>query len=628
MLIKKELEEIPLIPPRKKNGRIMEAKKTSLKKSGTILVADFYNDGKLTARFFSDGGKYQTVFEWPATTWHQAKPFSYYYHSCESTKEAEKMVGEFLKQNYGDAAHRILYFVEDINRQKRFREEDRKWARAEKHMAMFPELPEYLEQYCEDRIFTESYIFFTKKGKSGRRQGRCGSCGKSFRVRKDTKHNAKGICPRCGKRITYKGDWYRQDLSETRKVCVAYRVEGQLLIRWVNATRSFMYPSVKRKYEFEDYALNLHLNTNCGQRLYGYIYKNRPFGYGKEWLIRGDEPCCASSFVYTENLHEVFGPRYYNVDLKAGLENQKHPISFTCLLNALRDSQVAEQLFKMGMVTLAVNYRRLNVDIKQSERPSFSKCLGINGQYRQLYSKMDISVQEHAIIKACREQVKEQDILDLRRIWDNSCSSGMVTEWLPQMSLRRFLNYITRQKEIHRKETINHIVGWYRDYIGMSYELKVDLSHKQVRFPKDIKQAHDHLLTRSNAKKSALENGIFTNAVAAIYSQLPFTEYEKDGLCIRLPQLRSDLTKEGQSLHHCVGSENYYKKHIAGESLIFFIRKKENPEKPFFTMELRMDDLRIMQLYGYRDKGAPKEVREFAESMVRAMKAAKRRKTA
>lgn len=628
MLVKKELLTIPLLTPRMKKGRILEAGLFELPRSGEILVADFYNDGKITARFFSDGIGYQTVFDWPAQTWHQAKPFSYYYFSCVSTKEIDKLVGSFLKENYGEACYKICYFIERINREKRYKAEDAKWARAEQHIAMFPALPEGFEQYCEDHIFPESFLFFTKQGKGGRRQGRCGSCGRSFRVKKDTKHNTRGVCPRCGKPITYKGDWYRQDLAQTRKICVAYRVDGQLLIRWVNVTRDFTYTECKRRYYFEDSALNLHLNTPKGQRLYGYVYQRRSYGCGKEWLIRGNEPCVAESFVYTENLHEVFGQIYYNVDLKAGLENQKNPISFHWLLNALRDSPVAEYLFKLGMVTLAQNYERLRIDLKEGEKPTFSKCLGVNGQYRQMYSKLDINVQEHLIIKASREQVTEQDILDWRRLRDISCSSATVTEWLPHMSLRKFLNYFEKQKQLHRKETLYHIVCWYRDYIGMSRTLQVDLSHKQVRFPKDIKEAHDKLLPRSNAKKAEVENGIFANAVAAIYPALPFTQYEKDGFCIRLPQLRSDLTSEGQSLHHCVGRETYYKRHIAGESLIYFIRKTEKPEIPFFTMELRMDDLQIMQLYGYRDKGAPKEVRAFAESMVRAMKAAARRKTA
>lgn len=627
MLIKKELLTIPLLTPRTQEGRILEAGAFLLQKSGLILVADYYKDGQLTARFFSDGKGYQTVFDWPAKSWRQAKPRDYY-KTVNSTTEADDLVKSFLEKRYSNAAGKIDSFIEGINRDKRWKQEDRRYELMKQHMDMFPGLPEGFEQYCEDHIFNQSYLFFTKLGKNGRRQGKCGSCGKSFRVKRNIQHNSTGICPCCGKPVTYKGAWYEPDLEENRKICVCYKVDDQLLIRWVNVTRSFTYPECRRRYEYEDSALNLHLNTKRGQRLYGYVYQRRPYGYGKEWIVRGNEPCTAESFVYTENLHEVFGRRYYNVDLKEDLENVKKPISFHCLLNALRDSPAAEYLFKLGMVSLAINWKYICNELKEGEKPSFSRCLGVNGQYLNLYSRLNISAEEHNIIKASRQQVTEQDILDWRQLRDSYCGSNTVTEWLPQMSFRKFLNYFARQKRRYPKERINRLTGWYRDYIGMSHDLKVDLTHKQVRFPKDIKEAHDQLLPRYNKEKSAIEDGVFAEAVAKIYPALPFTQYEKNGFCIRLPQLRSDLTTEGQSLSHCVGSDSYYKNHIAGTSLIFFIRKSSEPDKPYYTMELNMENLRIMQLYGYKDKGAPKEVRAFADSMVQAMKSTARRKTA
>lgn len=627
MLVKKELSTIPLITPRTKQGRILEAGIFELPRSGEIIVADYYKDGQLTARFFSDGKGYQTVFDWPAESWRQAKPRDYY-QTTHSTPDADELIKGFLKERYGTGAGKIDAFIEGINRDKIWKQEERRYELMKQHIAMFPDLPEGFEQYCEDHIFDHSYLFFSKLGKNGRRQGKCGSCGKSFRVKRDIKHNSTGICPCCGKPVTYKGAWYEPDLEETKKICVCHKVDDQLLIRWVNAIRHFDYPSCRRKYKFEDCALNLHINTKQGQKLYGYVYQRRPYGYVKEWIIRGNEPCVADSFVYTENLHDVFGLKFYNVDLKAGLENAKKQIPFQWLLNALRDSPVAEYLFKLGMVSLAISWKYICNELKAGEKPSFSRCLGINGQYRDLYTKLDINVQEHEIIKASRQQVTEQDILDWRQLGEPYCSSKTVTEWLPQMSFRKFLNYFAKQKRLHPKESINRLTGWYRDYIGMSHDLKVDLTHKLVRFPRDIKVAHDQLLPRYNKNKSDIEDGVFAEAVAKIYPSLPFTQYQKDGLCIRLPQLRSDLTTEGQSLSHCVGRESYYKNHIAGTYMIFFIRRSEEPDKPYFTMELNMQELRITQLYGYRDKGAPKEVRAFADSMVRAMKAATRRKSA
>lgn len=38
----------------------------------------------------------------------------------------------------------------------------------------------------------------------------------------------------------------------------------------------------------------------------------------------------------------------------------------------------------------------------------------------------------------------------------------------------------------------------------------------------------------------------------------------------------SDLVREGEALHHCVGRMNYDRKFVLEESLIVFIRRKES----------------------------------------------------
>ena len=62
--------------------------------------------------------------------------------------------------------------------------------------------------------------------------------------------------------------------------------------------------------------------------------------------------------------------------------------------------------------------------------------------------------------------------------------------------------------------------------------------------------------------------------------------------------------------------------------MIFFVRKADDPEKPFFTMEMDVTDGRIKQLYGFGDCSAPKEVRAFADAFSRHVRGKTRRKTA
>lgn len=77
----------------------------------------------------------------------------------------------------------------------------------------------------------------------------------------------------------------------------------------------------------------------------------------------------------------------------------------------------------------------------------------------------------------------------------------------------------------------------------------------------------------------------------------------------RSPQ---DLINEGEILHHCVGRMNYDQKFVREESLIFFIRDKQNPTIPFVTMEYSLSQRKILQCYGDHDKKPTDNVMEFA----------------
>jgi hypothetical protein len=59
---------------------------------------------------------------------------------------------------------------------------------------------------------------------------------------------------------------------------------------------------------------------------------------------------------------------------------------------------------------------------------------------------------------------------------------------------------------------------------------------------------------------------------------------EYKGLVIMAPKDADELIKEGQALHHCVGT--YIKRIAEGQTVVLFIRKAEAPEEPYCTMEV------------------------------------------
>ena len=61
--------------------------------------------------------------------------------------------------------------------------------------------------------------------------------------------------------------------------------------------------------------------------------------------------------------------------------------------------------------------------------------------------------------------------------------------------------------------------------------------------------------------------------------------WRKGNLLIRPAREWPELKKEGRALNHCVGS--YAKRMAEGKTYIFVIRKAEEPDTPFYTLELQ-----------------------------------------
>ena len=60
---------------------------------------------------------------------------------------------------------------------------------------------------------------------------------------------------------------------------------------------------------------------------------------------------------------------------------------------------------------------------------------------------------------------------------------------------------------------------------------------------------------------------------------------QKDGLLIRPARTQEELAEDGKALHHCVCG--YIQRMAEGETAIFFIRKADAPDTPYFTLELQ-----------------------------------------
>ncbi|MFQ8963448.1 PcfJ domain-containing protein [Sellimonas intestinalis] len=130
--------------------------------------------------------------------------------------------------------------------------------------------------------------------------------------------------------------------------------------------------------------------------------------------------------------------------------------------------------------------------------------------------------------------------------------------------------------------------------------------------PLNFRKVHDRtakeyqkLLDKKALEEILGENGNIQNAF----------QIKGKGLLLVVPASAEDIKAEGAALHHCVGT--YVDRVARGETNIFFIRKEKEPDKPYFTMEWRDND--IVQCRGSRNCGMTPEVKAFTEAFKKKM---------
>lgn len=113
------------------------------------------------------------------------------------------------------------------------------------------------------------------------------------------------------------------------------------------------------------------------------------------------------------------------------------------------------------------------------------------------------------------------------------------------------------------------------DYINMCRQMEIPFE----RFPKYVKKAHDDVSAKFEVKK----NEYLIRAFAKKVEELREVRMENGRYQIRCPKSLEELILEGQRMHHCVAS--YAQRFSNGSSLIFFMRKTEEPDESYITME-------------------------------------------
>ena len=126
----------------------------------------------------------------------------------------------------------------------------------------------------------------------------------------------------------------------------------------------------------------------------------------------------------------------------------------------------------------------------------------------------------------------------------------------------------------------------------------------------DIRTAHDNVAMAFRAKKNEMADKAIDMIAKDAEKHIPDNkQYNDSEYVIMLPHSVNDVVREGQMQHNCVGS--YVNKITTKRSVVFFIRKKDEPEQSFVTAEFARG--RLNQIFYKNNRPvSDKEIRDIA----------------
>lgn len=174
----------------------------------------------------------------------------------------------------------------------------------------------------------------------------------------------------------------------------------------------------------------------------------------------------------------------------------------------------------------------------------------------------------------------------------------------------KIVGYLNTQRRRWPKDNVTEET--FHDYRRLARRYDLDLTDKEIRWPERLLREHDRLVARQQAEKDEAERKKFarTNELVMIRAEaLRALEYHSRGLLIRPAGSRDELIAEGKALHHCVG--DYAQSVAEGKTAIFFIRREEEPDKSYYTLELNEKSMSVLQNRGSRNCNRTEEVAAF-----------------
>ncbi len=531
-------------------------------------------------------------------------------------QQDRKLVNKYFESDKNKTIRDVvLKFQKEIAREKLQRAHSAELSVIDAVMYQVPEEPKDFEDWIVKEAFCNSqYMLYDKAaGKS-----RCTSCWGIVDYKKDFRHNQEGKCPLCHSDVMYKS-WNKQKVIQDNKIIgTLQRLKddtGYVIRQWkvrIRYQKNNDYTKELFRYEYLRYEMSD--DFRIGRRYEWGEYKNtRQYrwcyhinhglsGYCSDFHLR---PEC---ILYPRNITRLLK----NTELKympvAKLLRRKRGryIEVDKVFGSCYRYPQIEMLLKVGLVSVAYDIIRGHDQRMQWNGESPWKYLGISKDYYKMALKKDPSIKEVQVMRIAMENHR---MLNFGQIvfyakYFNREDTRNLLELGHTDKMHRYLQELQEKSKEYLQDYIDYIHDL--DYMNLP-------KTKAALFPKDFQAVHRQVAEMRVDKENKHEKEEIRKKNRRFQKLLPeiqeLYKVEDEQFCIVIPACKKDFQLEGQLQHNCVGG-TYFDKMLKRECVVVFLRQKNDPDKPYCTVEF---DIRgnVRQNRAIYNRQAPPEAIEF-----------------
>lgn len=532
------------------------------------------------------------------------------------------------------------------SREKESRKRQRRQQALKERGEQTPELPkERILNYADEYIFHNGhYLCYKKHGAKARVA--CSSCGgvtdarwkpgQSYesqfeRMIEEPVMGIHGTCPMCGARGKYMPQGRVKSFQRERGCLFLgqkYKEAG-MVFRYIEVEKEWqlefacgekgaeMYSSREKLSGIE--AARIYFEP--GKKIQKDYQKNNPYTGKDFWddcnLSGPNNISIRGARIMPETYENMKGTFLQYSALKEYEEavGEVNPAEY--LERYLHTPQI-EMLVKLRLIEVVKNLVRCRYGIVQCEnarRPE--EFLGIRKERVRLLMEKRGNLDLLEVMQMEKRMGASWTEEQVRNLAELRAGRGQIERVTRYMSLQKMLNRIAAYagcefgtKCSRAEERLRQTATTYLDYLHLREQLGYRLENSVYLYPRDLQAAHNKMVAESNKKeqeKRLEEKAGRFPLIRKQYRRLRKRYYfEDEEFCIRPARSAEEIVLEGRFLHHCVGGDNYLRRHNDGERFILMLRTRKEPEVPYITVEIDQED-RILQWYGAHDKKPDRE---------------------